>query len=669
MHRRRLFEDTIPLTNEENKMETQNTATPDGKPKVEVSNSNENNINTSESPVANGTSDTVSTPEVTENSQNTTENTTTEESQGIQNQSNTEENNINKNNVSNGVPQESIKGSTVDTKQIDQTTESTDNTANNSNQSTAPQLDPSESLSYKDLEEYLNPSSPTTKVLQSKNSAVPCITIDDTTGEIVFNKPQAQASVTNNTTQNQVTEDEKTAVDTTTNKQQTSQNQATNENVMANDVVDSNSEDASLENSSPTKDASNTEENVEEQQVTTSNEPNTAISAKESNDERNSISQETSETNTNNIMVNNNNANNNSTVNNNGAEEVTAPETAPVLTTATSPEKKQEKQIFLDSSVLRILEELHITPPKFMCLRESAQEHNLNSIFKTNIAEYLNSRNIYITFISKDKSSGRIKLESPDGKGYFIDEINNFIKKQIIHTFEEYDPLSNDDIIRIKGYLTNAIKNYKIPSNKWLTGGNKDEVSTFTLGNVVKSIKESLIRKFREATYTLNDEETKEWEEYKQNKNKKDEVKENSTVEIEFNVSSFLNKGNSKGVNTTAMSLKLEVIPALQKYLCEDLNKQKFELKYKPKELNEELIYQVVFDIGNEKNTRFVDDKKEAIVFTLKVTKWMVSSEQNKNEETKKSGILGKIVGTLATASGAVAQANRASNQSKSNTL
>jgi hypothetical protein len=323
-------------------------------------------------------------------------------------------------------------------------------------------------------------------------------------------------------------------------------------------------------------------------------------------------------------------------------------------TASTTVTKAKESRV-LDDSALKVLESLNIVLPDYMRMTEEVQATNLNSLFRKDIAEYLNSRGISILSLIKDNASGRLVGTDNKGQSFYVDEIDSYLANLKVKSFDDYDTLTNEDLANIKSLLTGTLKGFKTQ----LKGGDKDIVYTFTLGNVLKSkVTESLIKKYKEANYQLTSDESAEWDNYIKKKN----THENNSFEIEFNTSAFIKSGVGKGTNVTQKALPLEVVPVIQKDLCDYLNKKKLELKYKQKDNTAEVKYQVTFDIGNEKSTRIVS--KDVVVFTLKVSK--VKEKQSVGSKIGKGLLNGasKLVNTLATASGAVVQANNASRNS-----
>lgn len=318
----------------------------------------------------------------------------------------------------------------------------------------------------------------------------------------------------------------------------------------------------------------------------------------------------------------------------------------------------KESQVFSDPQILHVLESLNITLPSFMKLSEAVT--NLNALFKPEITKYLNERNINIKFIYKDTSSGRIIADDGNGKKYFVDDIFKYINSTVTQDWEVYDPITNEDVANIKGQLSSFLKSYKMPLNTTLklkNGMAGNFQATFTLGRIIKAtLKESMIKKFKEDTANSGKVSIEMTPEQYKKYLYGDKKVTTPSMEAEFNCCIFLNKENK--TNDYADE---SVISLIQKNLCGELNKQKVKLKYKKD--NSELIYNVTFEIGDEQNTRVIKDKN-VVVFTLKLIK--AQSQASKGSKVLKAigKGLGTAINTLATASGAVVQANNSSRNS-----
>ena len=331
--------------------------------------------------------------------------------------------------------------------------------------------------------------------------------------------------------------------------------------------------------------------------------------------------------------------------------------------TANAVTTKAKESKVLDDSALRVLESLNITLPDYMKMTEDVQATNLNSLFRKDITEYLNSRGIGILSLIKDNASGRLVGTDNKGQSFYVDEIEKYINSTVTQDWEVYDPLTNEDIANIKGQLTTFLKSYKMPLKatklNLADGINADLKAVFTLGRIIKAtLKESMIKKFKEDTTSSTsgkisiEMSPEQYTKYMYG----DKTKTKPSMEAEFNCCIFLNKENKTNDYATEA-----VVPLIQKNLCEELNKKKMKLSYKKD--NAELIYNVTFEIGNEQNTRYLKDKN-VVVFTLKITK--AQAKASKARAIGKGLLNGasKLVNTLATASGAVVQANNASRNS-----
>lgn len=323
-----------------------------------------------------------------------------------------------------------------------------------------------------------------------------------------------------------------------------------------------------------------------------------------------------------------------------------------------------------------ILRELGINIPSNLRLTEASSKY-LNDYLDKVYADYFNQRKINITMVYKDPKSGRIILGNSKEK-YYADEIKNYATNRKEISFDKYDPLTREDIANIRSQLTNFFESYSMQmEGSNLFKGIKNAikggiVGKFTLGNILRNtIKESKIKKFKEdASSNLFDiyADAK----YKDFNTPKTEY---SAMEIEINASIFYKGGAIDALNTayakmqgSDLSIKqsvqsknitnayvkdLKAIEEIQKTLCEELNKKKFTLEYTVS--NTEIIYNIVYEAGDKKNIRF-DEAKGVVIFSLKCYK---IKDKTKNIKTKKPSILSGVINTLATASGAVVQANK----------
>lgn len=343
-----------------------------------------------------------------------------------------------------------------------------------------------------------------------------------------------------------------------------------------------------------------------------------------------------------------------------------------------------EKQI---SNALDVLSELNINLPKNLKLKEASARY-LNDYLDKVYADYFNQRKINITMVYKDPKSGRIIMGNSKEK-YFADEIKDYSENRQEISFDKYDPLTKEDITNIRGQLTKFFDSYKMSmdgiDSKVLsslknvaTGGT---VAKFTIGNIVRDrsttpITESKIKLFKEADSTDNIFNT-----YAKAVYGNKTFKEAPSMEIEINASIFAVSGVKQAVNgaldylssvfesmqlneaidpnniTNSFVKDLNAINDIQKRLAEELNKKNFVIEYTAN--NVKTTYNVVYDIGNPRNTRFLKEKG-VVIFSLKCSKVKKKSKEVKQRKQSAGGkFLKGLVNTLATASGAVVQGDR----------
>lgn len=340
-----------------------------------------------------------------------------------------------------------------------------------------------------------------------------------------------------------------------------------------------------------------------------------------------------------------------------------------------------EKQI---SNALDVLSELNINLPMNLKLKEASARY-LNDYLDKVYADYFNQRKINITMVYKDPKSGRIIMGNSKEK-YFADEIKDYSENRQEISFDKYDPLTKEDIANIRGQLTKFFDSYKMSmdgiDSKVLsslknvaTGGT---VAKFTIGDIIRDrsttpITESKIKLFKEAESTDNLFSTWAKSYYGNNT-----FKEAPSMEIEINASIFAVSGVKQAVNgaldylssvhesmqlneaidpnniTNSFVKDLNAINDIQKRLAEELNKKNFVIEYTAN--NVKTTYDVVYDIGNPRNTRFLKDKG-VVIFSLKCSKVKKNSKEVKQSAGGK--FLKGLVNTLATASGAVVQGDR----------
>lgn len=326
-----------------------------------------------------------------------------------------------------------------------------------------------------------------------------------------------------------------------------------------------------------------------------------------------------------------------------------------------------------------ILRELNINIPSNLRLTEASSKY-LNDYLDKVYADYFNQRKINITMVYKDPKSGRIILGNSKEK-YYADEIKNYATNRREVSFDKYDPLTREDIANIRSQLTKFFESYSMQmEGSKLFKGIKNAVKggivgKFTLGSILRNkVKESKIKKFKEDT-SSNLFDIYADAKYKDFNTPKTEY---SAMEIEINASIFYKGGATDVLNTayakmqgSDLSIKqsvqsknitnayvkdLKAIEEIQKSLCEELNKKKFMLKYNVG--NTEIIYNIIYEAGDKNNLRF-DETKGVVIFSLKCYKIKDKTKDIKTKDSKKPGILSNIVNTLATASGAVVQANK----------
>ena len=343
-----------------------------------------------------------------------------------------------------------------------------------------------------------------------------------------------------------------------------------------------------------------------------------------------------------------------------------------------------EKQI---SNALDVLSELNINLPMNLKLKEASARY-LNDYLDKVYADYFNLRKINITMVYKDPKSGRIIMGNSKEK-YFADEIKDYSENRQEISFDKYDPLTKEDITNIRGQLTKFFDSYKMSmdgiDSKVLsslknvaTGGT---VAKFTLGNIIRDrsttpITESKIKLFKEADSTDNIFNT-----YAKAVYGNKTFKEAPSMEIEINASIFVVSGVKQAVNgaldylssvfesmqlneaidpnniTNSFVKDLNAINEIQKRLAEELNKKNFVIEYTAN--NVKTTYNIVYDIGNPRNTRFLKEKG-VVIFSLKCSKVKKKSKEVKQRKQSAGGkFLKGLVNTLATASGAVVQGDR----------
>lgn len=343
------------------------------------------------------------------------------------------------------------------------------------------------------------------------------------------------------------------------------------------------------------------------------------------------------------------------------------------LTTPVSRVYLQKGQVFVEneSPNTEVIGYLRIELPEYLRLSEAkalfqTKQTSLNNFLEDSIASYLNERGINITSITRDQT-GKFLLS--DGKNsYRIEDIKDYLNNTQIVFFDTTNPLTNDDLTKIRTMITNKLNTLKNNnSGTWALSSKKTAKVVYKVGNIIKSSKaiklgESLIKKFKEdSTDILNTALSS----YYNNKNK---TSTDPQIQIQFFAYLYSTDGLNKPMNNKYA--KKKDILDIANNLVDTLNSAKMTLDYEVKDnTKKKQVSQVVFSMGDEKNI-LVPTDKSYVAFSLVCSKKDLG-EKNKNNVGKailnRVGTLGKgLLNTLATASGAVINADRASANSTS---
>lgn len=339
------------------------------------------------------------------------------------------------------------------------------------------------------------------------------------------------------------------------------------------------------------------------------------------------------------------------------------------LTEPVSKVYLQDGKVFVEneSSDNKLIEHLGIRLPEYLKLSEATalfqtELPSLNDFLDTHITKYLNDRGLNITSIVRDKTGKFLLSDGTDS--YKLEDIKNYINNSQSMSFDTVNPLTNEDLAKIKTMLDEYVKDLQkatqgiLGSGAFYTLSSKAETSViFRVGDIIKSLNiikigESLIKKFKEdSSKDAPDANTLLSDYYAKKYNK---PRTDPQVQIQFFAYLYSDTKATKPLSNQYAN-KQDVSDIARDFMSR-LNKKNLILEQNSKtNANKKQVSQLKFYMGDENNI-LIPQGKNYVAFSLICTKDDLG-EKNKTNMAKT--VLGGLVNTLATASGALVNADR----------